>query len=186
MKNSGVDWKSKYVELRNMTKESMDVAWRMGYEQGSKDAKVDSMQQQMQAQQEQAQQMMQAQAQGHQQGADAAMQGQQAGADQAQEQQDQAQQPGNDEVGQAIGELEQIVNKFEGNSEQLEELKKSMDKIKNSHKVRSISFLLNAKPSDHKEISHQESIVEGVLKKWEAEESSAKDAAARVLEKLGK
>ena len=191
MKNSGVDWKSKYVSIRNMMKENLDVAWRMGYEQGAKDAQQDAMQQQMQQQQEQmqqqqgqAQQVMDAQAQGHQQGAQAASDGQTQGADTQSQGQLQGQAQG-DEVGQAIDELESIVNKYEGNPEMLEELHKSMNKVRDSHKVRSLSFMMNASDKEAKEVGHQESIVQSCLDSWQKEEEKALEHAKATLDKYG-
>jgi hypothetical protein len=45
---SEINWKSKYEALKAKFMESVDAAFRLGYEQGAKEAQVDSIQQQQQ------------------------------------------------------------------------------------------------------------------------------------------
>ena len=151
----GIDYKKKYMDLRAQMVSSMDLAFRMGYEQGSKEAQMQAMQQQMAAQQQMEQQM-------------AAQQGQ-PGANQ---------QPGQpEELDQYIAELEDLVNKNELSQD---DLKKSLDKIKTFQtfsKMKPIKIGAiasnNMGAQTKKELSMQEKVIEGIMQKWEKEAPNA-------------
>jgi len=172
---AGIDWKAKYQQIRGKFISSVDMSYRLGYEQGLKDASVQAMQQQMQQQQQQMQQMAQMQQ---------APQPEQAPPQDAQGQPDQGA-PQGDEVGQAIDELGNIVNKAEGELN-FEELKKSYDKLKDAHNIKSISFLTNTAPNDKKVLNTQEKLVDEMLSRWSDEEKNAQSKAMEILSKLGK
>ena len=152
-----LDFRHKYLELRAKFLKSTDTAYRLGYEQGLKDASMQQMQQQ-QAQQQQMQEMQMQQSQ--QQGQESEQpqgqpqdQGQQEDQSQGQEQpQGQGQQE--DHLGQSMDELGNIVNKNE---------------------VHSVSSFLgssahhNLDSNQKAAVTMQKRIVDNILKKWEDE-----------------
>lgn len=189
--NNGIDYKKKYMDLRARFVESLDVAYRNGYEQGYNDKEKESAQQQQQM----AMQQM---------GAMPQMGG---SPDQGQEQpaEDQAQQQGaagGSELDQAIAELEGLVSKAEGPS--VEPLKKSMDKLKHirmhaqlnanikkagrANAPFSRSFVANLSHDDKASVVKQEQILSDIMNKWEQEvhDSSAKIAQIANTEALTK
>jgi hypothetical protein len=155
---NGIDYKKKYMDLRAQMVSSMDLAFRMGYEQGSKEAQMQAAQQQAMAQQQMA-----AQQQPGQPGA--------------------GQQPGQaEELDQYIAELEGLVNKNEISQD---DLKKSLDKIKTFQtfsKMKPIKIgniaSANMGAQTKKELSMQEKVIEGIMLKWEKE---APNAASDIL-----
>lgn len=61
---SGINWKLKYEQIKLKLMSSMDVAFRLGYEQGQKDAQMEMMAEQQAAAEEAAQQEANAEANG--------------------------------------------------------------------------------------------------------------------------
>lgn len=140
---SVVNYKSKYLQLRARFEESIDVAFRLGFEQGAQAAQQQQMQQQAQDMANQQAQQAQLQASGmngqpsqdsgqeDQQGPQGAQiqddsrgVGQQTGAAGA------PQGMGGSQLDQHIGELEDVMNKAEYGSPEWEKLHKSIDKLK--------------------------------------------------------
>jgi hypothetical protein len=180
-----VDYKKKYLDLRAKMVSSMDAAFRMGYEKGASEAA------QQQAQQ-QAQQMMAATQGGMVPGQDQS----QAAPQEDAGQQDMSAQggPQPEELDQYISELENLVNKGEISSD---DLKKSLDKIKNFQTnvrltkslkaIKSLPIKFSAKASanltanDKSNLSMQEKIVEDIMKKWESETTKTTSQAMQTL-----
>lgn len=183
-----VDYKQKYLEIRNILIKSVDIAYRQGYEMGTKDAQLQQMQQM------QDQQAAMAEAQG---GGAAAMYGPQGGApiqgevpknqkEDTAESQDIPNVGGlqigsQNELDQHIQSLENIVSK--GEQIDLETLKKSIESLKNyssslkSKKNQSISLPPRVSkvlsPDQKTQLSMQEMILNNVLEKWEKESRQA-------------
>jgi len=196
-----IDYKKKYMEVRSILANSIDQAFKAGYQQGNKDAQVDAMQQQAQAQ---AQQM-------------AAMQGgmqpgQGDGSMTPEEQQGQVMdgaadahfQDGSNELENGMAELEQELGKAEVDKEavaaQLANLTRSLNKIKEANELKkssshikkiknahnkltdfSIGYKNNLSTTHKKAVNAQQSIVENILKKWEAEETKVAGDILNIL-----
>lgn len=166
--NNKVDYKKKYLDLRSKFVSSLDVAYRLGYEQATKDATV--QQAQMQMQQAQMQMQQAAQQQG--------MIGQQMGgspeemaAAQDQElQEGQDQQPSEDgnEVDQYIAQIEDLVNKTENVPEDLKKALQGIKAVKTKPNF-SFSYKHNLPEQQKKVLTKQEEIVENLMKKWDEE-----------------
>lgn len=140
-----INYKDKYLQLKQRFMESVEVAFRLGYEQGAQATQMQQMQQQQQQvadQQAQAAQMA-ANGMGGQPGQDDGSQdsnepgaeiqddsrgvGQQTGAANGGAQ---PQDMGGSELDQHIGQLENLMAKAEYGTEQWETLKKSIDSLK--------------------------------------------------------
>lgn len=52
--NGKIDWKSKYMELRSKYMNAIDVAFRLGHEEGAREAEMENLQMQVQEMEEQA------------------------------------------------------------------------------------------------------------------------------------
>lgn len=194
---SEINWKTKYQELKGKFMESVDMAFRLGFEQGQQSAQQDAM---MQQQQQQADQMA-AQQQG-----DQAPDGQeQPQGEEPQQSEPDSAHPAGSELDQHISTLESMVNKSEisptdllkaiGDLRTLQksmvtarELKKSADAIpgivKALHKP---SFKIsqqanhNMSSAAKSAVSMQEKIVSDVMKSWAEEESRlSKDILGRL------
>jgi hypothetical protein len=190
-----IDFKSKYKEVVQKLIESTDVAYRLGYEAGMKQARQDNMMQQ-QAQQQQA--MMQQQA---------AMNGQIPGQEQEQQadetgapMQDQGQVPGQapmegqqaltgeeeemspeqgSELDQHIGELENLVSK--GEKPKVSDLRKIVTELSNLRKAQKEKF----KNNEEEVSSSQRKVVSGILKKWEDENKSVMSNLEEIIGREG-
>lgn len=191
------DYKAKYVDLKSKFHSTVDLAWRLGYEQGLKDAQLDQAQQQAQ----QADAMAQQQAGAPQPG--------QPG-EQPQESQEQpaevgdtsvSQNPNEDELGQHIEKLESMLGKAEITPFELQDLKKtlndirslqvqinltkSLSGIKNTRLAKSHSFSpkvqANLPAPAQKALSTQQEIVDTIFKKWEGEASKAASDISSIL-----
>lgn len=137
---SDIDYKDKYLDLRDKFLKSTDVAFRLGYEQGLKDAQ----QQQAQMQVQQQQQMAQMQQMGQQQDPNA---GQPQDPNMGQDQQVD---PNADHLGQSMDELGQAVQKSE---------------LVSRSKLADFNLDHNSKKSHNM----QKKIVDDIMKKWEQE-----------------
>jgi hypothetical protein len=176
-----VDYKKKYQELRAKYISSMDVAFRMGYQQGQQDAAMEQMQQQLAQQQQQlmqTQQMMQTQPQ-QQPGAEMPTEEPPAGEQAPQQNEEMAQNPQaqGEPVDAYINELEQLVSKSDVSPA---DLKKSIDKLKKSSE-KSLSFRVNLPEASKKAVTMQQHIVDGILKKWESEAALTANGAMKLL-----
>ena len=176
-----VDYKQKFLDLKAKFMSSVDTSYRMGYEQGQKDAQLQNLQQQQQMMAMQRQAQMQSQQQGSpemtpEEQADQFMQSQQ------QEEMDN----GVSELESGIEELRDLLGKNEVDKEtashQLEALNKSLTKIleireqqqlkKNMDSIKkigsavkkvgsmSLSFTKNAADHQKKALSMQKTIID--------------------------
>jgi len=165
---AGVDYKTKYLDMRSKFKDSCESYYKMGYEEGMKEAQ---MQAQAEAQQQQQEEQMMQQGIDPETGQpiepqidpetgqpiDPAMQGQEMSPEEMGEE-------AGTELDQQIGELESLVSK--GEKPKVTDIRKIVREIadlRKSHK--------NALKSNHKEVtvSEQKNLVNGILKKWETE-----------------
>jgi len=194
-----VDYKSKYMDLKTKYQETADLAWRLGYEQGLKDAQLDQLQQESQ----QNEAMAQAQAgtpQPGQPGEESSEGGEQPGQG---EEQPTSQNPNEDELGQHIEKLESMLGKSEISSFELQDLKKTLSDIKSLQiqinltkslssikstrlaKSQSVSFSPKTKANlpapAQKALSTQQEIVDTIFKKWEGEASKAASDISSIL-----
>jgi len=195
-----VDYKAKYLDLKTKYQETVDLAWRLGFEQGAQQAQLDQVQQQ----QQQADQMAQA-ANGQPQPGQPGEEGEQPGVPgQEQPGQPQSQNPNGDELDQHISKLEGMLGKSEIDSFQLQDLKKtlndirslqvqinlskSMESIKNT-KMGKLNKSMSLSPKTQanlpepakKALSMQEKIVGDVFAKWAKDESQAATDITSIL-----
>jgi hypothetical protein len=190
---SNIDYKTKYKEMKAKMLESVDVSYRLGYEQGFKEATQESQMAQMQQQQQEAAAMQQA-AMGGQQDPNAMggdqggmppeMGGQQmppeAGGQMAPEDMGQEGEPeqGGGELDQYLAELENMVSKGE---------KPSVIDLRN--KVTEIATLRKSQKEKMKSnrqqvVSAQKSIVDNLIKKWGSKtEETSEDIEKLIREK---
>lgn len=176
-----LDYKAKYKELKAQMLRSTDLAYRLGYEQGTKDAQMENMQMQMQQQQQMMAQQA-AMAQGAQPGQEgqpmseeeAAMQqegampmeGEEEGPEMAQAPVDEGEEmePGQvSELDNYINELESLVAK--GEKPSVVELRKRVTDLANLRKSQKAKMKAN-RPQI---VSAQKKLVDSILKKWENE-----------------
>jgi len=189
-----MDYKAKYKEMRAQLIKSSDLAFRLGYEQGMKDAQVENMQMQMQQQAEQMAQQA-AMMQGGQPGQEgqpmseeeAAMQEQggmpqdEQGMEQApMEEEGQEMEPGQmTELDSHINELENLVQK--GEKPSVVELRKKVTDLSNLRKSQKAKVRSN-KPQV---ASAQKKLVDGILKKWESESKMTAENLEELILKDG-
>jgi hypothetical protein len=194
---SQTDYKLKYTDLKSKFHSTVDLAWRLGYEQGLKDAQLDQAQQQVQ----QADAMAQAQAGAPQPG--------QPGEDEAptevsepSEEQPASANPNEDELGQHIEKLENMLGKSEISFLELQDLKKTLNDIRSLQVqislTKSLSSIKNTRlaksqPSfsprtkanlpapAQKALSMQQEIVDNIFKKWETEANQTSSGIAGIL-----
>jgi len=192
MKNQAVDYRRKYMELRAKFLSSLDMAFRMGYEEGGKDAQIDQAMAAMQPQidPETGQPIQGAPGQPGQPG-------------------QQGPEPMPEEMDQHIAELEQAVQKAEraggdlSKSEfDLASIKKALGGIKaykehaslakSLKSIRQLGALTRSRQLglsaqrnlDHHSkiaVSMQNKIVTDVMKKWEEQESKTTKEIANTL-----
>ncbi len=168
-----LDYRAKYKEMRAQLIKSSDLAFRLGYEQGMKDAQVENMQMQMQ---QQAQQMAQqaAMMQGGQPGQEgqpmseeeAAMQEQggmpqdEQGMERAPMEEEQEMEPGQGtELDNHINELESLVAK--GEKPTVTDLRKAVEALSNVRKNQKAKMKAN-KPAV---ATAQKKLVDSILGK---------------------
>ena len=191
-----IDYKQKYLELKQKYKNSVDVAFRLGIEQGSQMAQQQQMQEQQQMQQEQGQGQEQGQPGQEEQGQEG----------QESEGQPQSAHPEGSELDQHISQLEGMVNKSELTIDDLEILKKSIHTLKFSAQMRksdmsvkSIAKSMAPKPkaqmgenakhnlnhTQKQAITMQEKIVSDIMAQWIDEENSAKHSITAIIANEG-
>lgn len=185
MKNQ--EWKLKYQDLKLKFHDAVDVAFRLGFEQGAQSAQM----QQAQQDKADAQQAEQMQMQGQ-------MQGQQPGQD--------PNNPGSpdssgSEMDQHISTLESMVNKQDPNSPETANMMKTLNEMKSLVEMKKAEKSINAiakamKPkftigkganknlSEHgkKALNDQEKIVNELMKSFEDEEKKASEAIVKTLD----
>lgn len=188
-----IDYKKKYLELKNEFLKSLDASYRLGMEEGLKQGAQQAQMQQMAQQQQMMQQQMmgaamgQEQAQGQEMSPEdqAMMEQQEGGAAPAEEapQADAQAQPS--ELEDAIGELESLVAKSE--KIKLNDLKKAADKVVALKKKTKIAEKrqANLAPSQQKTLSVQKKIVSDIMKKWEEESKSVTNDIESIILKEG-
>jgi hypothetical protein len=148
---SDIDYKEKYLDLRDKFLKSTDVAWRLGYEQGLKDSQIQQAQQQQQQMQMQQAQMQQMAQQQGQQDPNIGQDGQSPDIGQNPNMDQEGQvDPNADHLGQSMDELGQAVQKSET--------------VSRSH-LADFNLDHNAKKSHNL----QKKIVDDIMKKWEQE-----------------
>lgn len=204
-----INYKNKYMELRAKYLNDLDMAFRLGFEQGGQQAQQDQMMQQQQQQQEMEAAMMQ-----QQQGAGGEFGGEGGeGAEQpgqpGQEAAAAPGQPGGSELDQHINQLESMLSKPGAKPEEIQkslqslkslrkaqlqeiELKKSTAAIKGIAKALhkpafkfSTTASHNLKDNAKQAVSMQHKIVSDVMAKMEAEERRATTDISKLLEVEG-
>lgn len=196
-----INFKNKYLELRSKYIADVDMAFRLGMEQGMQQAQQQqALDAQAQAQEAEQQQKL-AEANG--------MGGEQPEDGQPPQEGEQPAQPGME--GQGGSELDQHINKLEsmlGGSEQSPEIKKSLEAIVSLRKAEKLAVELKKsdmaikgiakalhKPSfkigvqaqsnmtnnAKKSVSMQHKIVNDVMKAWKEEESKADNKIENIL-----
>jgi myosin heavy subunit len=199
-----INYKQKYQDLKTKFMQSVDMAFRLGFVEGSKQSQLDNANQQLQMQQDHAQNMAslnQPKAPGM-----PSEDGQpQEVDDGSQPQQLQSENPAGSELDQHIATLEGMVNKSEDSSGDLQkaldglrslqkslqfahEMKKSQEAIpaiaKNLHKP---AFKLNTLANHNMNstakaaVTMQEGIVQDMMSKWEQEERKASESIVKQL-----
>lgn len=196
---SQIDYKSKYMNLKAKFMNTTDLAWRLGYEQGLKDAQLDQLQQQ----QMQNDAMAQSQA-------GASQLGQESADPTKPEEQPTpiSQNPNGDELDQHINKLESMLGKSEISSLEIQDLKKtlsdirslqvqinltkSLEGIKNTKLAKSQApFKLTPKleanltPPAQKALTLQHKIVGDIFKKWSNDESKTSNEISSILDLEG-
>lgn len=181
---SKINYKSKYQELKLKFMNSVDVAFRLGYESGMKDAMLENMQQQAAAQAEAAASAAKKPTDNVEgvENTEAAMSADPAGT----------------ELDQHIAELESLLGKSELDAEslkksvqklkELQEIKKSTKSISNiALALHTPKFKLgtqanaNLDSSSKKALSEQQKIVDDIFKAWSREEVKAKKDITDIL-----
>lgn len=197
---SQINYKMKYQELKLRFMNSVDMSFRLGYEQGIKDSQVDQLNQAQQSQEDSENAQMQSQGQSQ-----PGEGGDQPDQDGEQEQNPASAHPGGSELDQHITKLEGMLGKSELSGPSLEDLKKSLaglksykmsiDMKKAEKTINAIgknmkahrAFKLASKsahnlPSHHKQaLVDQEKIVSDIMKAWDNESKKAAHGIANIL-----
>lgn len=204
MSNSQINYKQKYQELKMKFMESVDAAFRLGFEQGSVQGMQDAQMQQQQAQQEQEAAMA-----GQQPGQGQGSEGSPAGAEQMAnpngggiEDVPDSENPAGTELDQHIAKLESMVSKSEASPAdiakavhdlkqyrvQTVEMKKSTQAIKGIAKALHKPAFKIGQQASHNMTSNakaavgmQEKIVTDIMKSWEDEEKRASSSIQKIL-----
>lgn len=194
-----IDYKSKYNQLKTQFMESVDVAWRLGFEAGKQQAQLEDIQNQQAQQQEMAaQQQGLPPGQGGQpgEGGPESPEGGQESPEQA-EDDTQSENPQGSELDQHIAKLESMVSKSDVTPQDLQKALSDIRKLRKSqqhdiemkkaaqaisgiaealHKPKfKISQQANHNMNDNakRAVSMQHKIVEDVMKAWATEENKA-------------
>jgi Tfp pilus assembly protein FimV len=188
-------YKQKYMSLKQRYQTDLDAAFRIGYEQGAKEAQLEAQMQQMQMQQQQmaAQQQAMAQQQMAAQGGDPSQmspedqammeaQGAEGGEGQmppeaAEAMPEEMAQSG--ELDSKIAELEDLLAK--GNKPNILTLRKAVVELSTLRKTQLESLNKKTKKIETK----QRSVVKNILKKWQEESKSVTEDLDKILENEG-
>lgn len=186
-----LDYRAKYKELKAKLIESTDVAYRLGFEAGLKQAMQDQAQMQIQQAQQQAMQMQammgggqemspEQQAQMQDSGDMPASEAQMPMQDQMQDMEMQDEQAGSgSELDQYINELEGLVAK--GQKPNVLDLRKVVTELADLRKNQKAKMKEN-KPQV---ISAQKKLVDNILKKWELESKMTVDNLEDTIKEFG-
>lgn len=188
-----VDYKAKYIDLKTKYHETVDLAWRLGYEQGLKDSQIDQAAQQM------AQPQMDPNVPQGAQGVEKP----DTSPTEVSEQPPTSQNPQGNELDQHIEKLEGILGKAEITPFELQDLKKtlsdirslqvqinltkSLDSIKATKLTKSQPITFSPKNQANlpevakKSLSMQEKIVSDIFSKWGKDESKASSDISSIL-----
>jgi hypothetical protein len=189
-----IDYKAKYKDLKTKYLETVDLAWRLGYEQGLKDSQLD------QAQQALAQPQMDPNAQPGMPGQEE-VEGASSEAQPGEESAAPSNNPNQDELGDHIEKLEGMLGKSEISSLDLQDLKKTLNDIrslqvsinltktmesaKHAKLAKSYTFSpktkANLPPVAQKALNTQEEILKSVFQKWENESKQASNDISSIL-----
>jgi hypothetical protein len=194
-----VDYRMKYKEMKAKMLESIDVSYRLGYEQGYKEATQEAQMAQIQQQMQQAQMMQQAAmgaqqdpnamaAQGASPDQQAEMMGQEVSPEmqggmpemQGQEMNPEEEMEGSqaNELDQYLAELESMVAK--GEKPNVLDLRKKFTEISNLRKAQKDKM----KSNRQQVVSAQKSIVDNLIKKWTSKtEETSEDIEKLIREK---
>jgi hypothetical protein len=195
-----INYKQKYLELKQKFMNSVDTAFRLGYEQGQSDAQMQAMQEQ------QAQQaaMEQAALAGQGQGAPGEGGAPAEGGAPGEAAPEAAGQEGGSELDQHISQLESMLGKSELTGEDLEAIKKSIDSLKMGIELKKSDKAIkgivkainktpvigkrasaNLNPQAQAAVTMQHEIVNGIMKSWEEEETKASRSIVDILANQG-
>ena len=180
------EWKQKYYDLRSRYMNAIDLAFRLGVEQGLKEAEMQNMQMQLQQAQEQAAAAAQMPPEADMPGgealppdqmppeggleADAPPEGEVGPeGEMLDEEMMGEEEGGEDELDQSIDELESYVRK--GETPTLEKLAKSIHRVKDTKQ----------KVDTQKSLNQNRKIVDGILKKWENESKKKTDSILDII-----
>lgn len=184
MNSNKVDYKRKYLDLRSKFVSSLDVAYRLGYDQATKDATVQQAQMQMQQAQMQMQQAAQQQGMMAQLAGGAGQEGQPMPEDaQGQGQPQEGGQPAGDEIDDYIAQIEELVNKTENVPEDLKKAIEGIKVVKTKPNF-SLSYKHNLPEHQKKVLTKQEEIVESLMKKWDEEAKSTANDIIRTVKSI--
>ncbi|NJO48089.1 MAG: hypothetical protein HC840_00070 [Leptolyngbyaceae cyanobacterium RM2_2_4] len=205
MSNSQINYKQKYQELKMKFMESVDAAFRLGFEQGAVQGQQDAMMAQQQQQAEQEAAMA-----GQQPGQGFGAEGSPAGAEQMAnpnggsvgDMEPDSENPAGSELDQHIAKLESMVSKSETSPEDLKkaisdiktlrtqtvEMKKSYKAISGIAKALHKPAFKIGQQASHNMTSNakaavgmQEKIVTDIMKSWEDEEKRAASNIGKIL-----
>lgn len=189
---SANEWKVKYYELKNKWMDSVDRAYRLGFEQGAKETQME-----MQAQQMQQQMEMQAAMQAQQQGAPVDEQGNPIPPEELPPEMQEAmaaEQGGEEgfvpppedvdpekaqELDAYIQELESLVAK--GEKPSIKDMRKAVESISEIRKSQKNKWVKKVK----KDTSAQKKIVDGILAKWDEESKDLTEELEESIKKQG-
>lgn len=205
MKNSQLNYKNKYLELRSKYINDLDMAFRLGVEQGMQQAQ----QQQALDAQQQANELEMAQTQGMSNGmGDEPGQPQEPGAEGQESGVNNPQSPGIEN--QSGSELDQHINKLEGmlGKDTNPEVQKSLNEIKSLRKAEKFAIEMkksektitgiakalhkpafkigvqatnNLTDSAKKAVTLQHKIVDDIMKAWDGEKNKAEKDITKIL-----
>lgn len=181
MNSNKIDYKKKYLDLRSKFVSSLDVAYRLGYDQATKDATVQQAQMQMQQAQMQMQQAAQQQGMMSQLSGVAGQEGGQPMPEDVQGQE--GAQPSGDEIDDYIAQIEELVNKTENVPEDLKKAIEGIKVVKTKPNF-SLSYKHNLPEHQKKVLTKQEEIVESLMKKWDEEAKSTANDIIRTVKSI--
>ena len=179
-----VDWRQKYFELRSKYLNGLDVAYKMGVQEGMRQSELEQMQMQLQQAQQQAmaaqQQMAMAQAGAPEEGGEVPPEeggqmppeGGEEMPPEMMEEGAEGEEAGGDELDASIDELEGLVAKSESGDIDPAELLKAIHKMKESKE----------QVDSKKVLVKQRNIVDGIMKKWKEEETKATSDISKLIE----
>ena len=169
-----IDYKQKYLDIRDKLIDASDVAYRLGFEQGMKEGQMAAQQQQMQEQMMMEQQQAEAEAMAAAQGGDPeAMDGVPPEAPGEEMPPEMSEEEGS-ELDDHISELENMVAK--GEKPKILDIRKVVEAMGTLRKAQKSK----SEKQVEKRVSQQKNMVDNILKKWEKEADT--DSVTKQLE----